>query len=126
MAARIRKDDMVVVITGDHKGARGKVLRVLPDRQRVLVEGVNMVYRHVRKSQRTPQGGRIQKEAPLHLSNVLPVDPRGDRGVRVRFETVGGAGGKVLKRRVAAGRKASGAVLREVSRAARATKGGSH
>ena len=52
MAARIRKDDMVVVIAGDHKGARGKVLRVIPEKQRVLVEGVNMVYRHVRKSQR--------------------------------------------------------------------------
>ncbi len=121
-AARIRKDDMVVVIAGDHKGARGKVLRVLPEKQRVLVEGVNMVYRHVRKSQRNPQGGRIQKEAPLHLSNVMPLDPKADRGVRVRYELVSG-GGKVAKRRIAAGRKASGAVLGEVTQAA-SGKGG--
>ncbi len=117
MAARIRKDDVVVVISGDHKGARGKVLRVIPEKQRVLVEGVNMVYRHVRKSQRNPQGGRIQKEAPLHLSNVMPLDPKADRGVRVRYELVSG-GGKVAKRRIAAGRKASGAVLGEVTQAA--------
>ncbi len=112
MAARIRKDDTVVVIAGDHKGARGKVLRVLPDKQRVVVEGVNMVFRHVRKSRRNPQGGRIQKEAPLHLSNVMPLDPRTDRPVRVRYETKTDAHGHVVtKQRVAAGRRAGGAVL---------------
>lgn len=123
MAARIRKDDMVVVIAGDHKGARGKVLRVFPDKQRVLVEGVNMVYRHVRKSQRNPQGGRIQKEAPLHLSNVMPLDPKADRGVRVRFETARDSAGKVSKRRVSAGRRGSGAVLSEVTHAERQVSG---
>lgn len=123
MAARIKKDDLVVVIAGDHKGARGKVLRVIPDRQRVVVEGVNMVYRHVRKSQRHPQGGRIQKEAPIHISNVMPVDPRNDRGVRVRFEVRRTPEG-VLKQRVCAGRAGSGAVVGEVKRA-RAGRGGS-
>ncbi|MEW6249407.1 MAG: 50S ribosomal protein L24 [Planctomycetota bacterium] len=120
MAARIRKDDIVVVIAGDHRGARGKVLRVLPDKQRVVVEGVNMVYRHVRKSQRNPQGGRIQKEAPLHVSNVMPLDPKTDRPTRVRFEML--SGGAPRKRRIAAGRKASAAPLSEVTHAAR--KGG--
>jgi large subunit ribosomal protein L24 len=124
MAARIRKDDMVVVISGDHKGARGKVLRVLPEKQRVLVEGVNMVYRHVRKSQRNPQGGRIQKEAPLHISNVMPLDPKADRGTRVRYESVQDPSGKVRKRRVAAGRRASGAVLSDVTHGTREMKGG--
>ncbi len=125
MASRIRKDDVVVVISGDHKGARGKVLRVIPEKQRVLVEGVNMVYRHVRKSQKNPQGGRIQKEAPLHLSNVMPLDPRSDRGARVRFEVTRGPDGRVTRRRrIAAGRKASGAVISEVTRSARKTKGG--
>ncbi|GMU24367.1 MAG: 50S ribosomal protein L24 [Phycisphaerae bacterium] len=89
MACHIRKDDMVEVIAGDHKGERGKVLRLLPKRGMVLVQGVNMVYRHVRPSRRNPQGGRLQKEAPLHLSNVLPVDERTGRGSRVRFTSEG-------------------------------------
>ena len=123
MAARIRKDDMVVVIAGDHKGARGKVLRVLPDRQRVVVEGVNLVYRHVRKSQRNPQGGRIQKEAPLHLSNVMPLDPKADRGVRVRFEAVPSGGARVHKRRVGTGSRASHVALSDVTRGEKQSKG---
>ncbi len=123
MAARIRKDDMVVVIAGDHKGARGKVLRVIPEKQRVLVEGVNRVYRHVRKSQRNPQGGRIQKEAPLHLSNVMPIDPKTDRPTRVRFEVLAEPDGRVRKRRVCAGRKSSGSVLSDVTHGLKETKG---
>jgi large subunit ribosomal protein L24 len=124
MAARIRKDDVVVVIAGDHKGARGKVLRLVPDKQRVVVEGVNMVYRHVRKSRRNPQGGRIQKEAPIHLSNVMPLDPRADRGVRVRFELKRGDSGQIVgKQRVCVGRRGSGAVLGAV--ATKQPKGGS-
>jgi large subunit ribosomal protein L24 len=124
MAARIRKDDMVVVISGDHRGAKGKVLRVIPEKQRVLVEGVNLVYRHVRKSQRNPQGGRIRKEAPLHISNVMPLDPKADRGARVRFETAVDAAGKVTKRRVCTGRHGSGAVLSDVTHADKKSKGG--
>lgn len=117
MAARIRKDDLVEVIAGDHKGARGKVLRVIPDKQRVVVEGVNLVYRHVRRSRQNPQGGRIRKEAPLHISNVMPVDPKTDRPVRVRFVVTRDAKGKVVsKQRVTAGRRSSGAVLGEVVR----------
>ena len=101
MAARVRKDDIVEVIAGDYKGARGKVLRVLRDKNRVLVEGVNMVYRHVRPSKRNPQGGRLQKEAPIHVSNVLPYDTKAGRGRRVHFEVERDAGGKVvLKKRV--------------------------
>ncbi len=123
MAARIRKDDMVMVISGDHKGAKGKVLRVIPEKQRVLVEGINLVYRHVRKSQRNPQGGRIRKEAPLHWSKVMPLDPKTDRGTRVRFETVKD-GGKVSKRRICGGRQGSGAVLGEVTHVVGKAKGG--
>ncbi len=123
MAARIRKDDMVIVISGDNKGAKGKVLRVIPEKQRVLVEGVNMVYRHVRKSQRNPQGGRIRKEAPLHWSKVMPVDPKTDRGCRVQFDAVQD-GGKITKRRICGGRQGSGAVLSEVSHAGAKSKGG--
>ena len=63
MAARVRKDDIVEVISGDNKGAQGKVLKIYNDKNRVLVEGVNVVYRHVRRSRQHPQGGRIRREA---------------------------------------------------------------
>ncbi len=117
MACHIRKDDTVEVITGDHKGQRGKVLRLDPKRGLVVVEGVNLIYRHVRPSRRNPQGGRVQREAPIHVSNVLPYDAKADRGSRVRFEVERGPDGKVAgKRRVCV---RSGAVLNEVSRAER-------
>lgn len=99
MAQVIRKNDVVEVISGDHRGARGKVLRIDAQRQQVVVEGVNMVYRHVRPSRRNPQGGRIQKEAPIHLSNVLVYDPGIGRGARVRFEVDRDASGKVTNKR---------------------------
>ncbi len=124
MAARIRKDDIVVVISGVHKGARGRVLRINREQERVLIEGVNMVHRHVRKDRRNPQGGRIQKEAPVHMSNVQPLDPKKDRGVRVRFEVQRDDAGRVVgKQRVCAGRGASGAVLSEVTRGSRNSGG---
>jgi len=113
MAEHIRRDDIIQVMAGDHKGQTGKVLRV--DRQRglVLVEGVNMVYRHMRRSRQNPQGGRIQKESPIHISNVLPVDTKTGRGSRVRFEVERDAKGKVIRKsRVTVG----GTVLGEVTR----------
>ena len=76
-------------------GIPGK-LKVLPEDGLVVVQGVNMVYRHVRPSRRNPQGGRLQKEAPIHISNVLPVDEKGERGSRVRFEVERDAKGKVI------------------------------
>lgn len=104
MAYHIKRNDLVEVITGDHKGARGKVLRIDRERRRVVVEGVNMIYRHVRPTRRNPQGGRLQKEAPLHLSNVLPVDSKTGRGTRVRFPSEGQpSGGAATKRRVSVG-----------------------
>jgi large subunit ribosomal protein L24 len=99
MGAKVRKDDIVEVMSGDHKGARGKVLRIVRERNLVFVEGVNMVYRHVRPSRRNPQGGRIQKEAALHLSNVLPYDAKAGRGMRVRFEVDRDEKGRVLEKR---------------------------
>ena len=96
MACHIRKDDMVEVIAGDHKGERGKVLKVMPKDGLVVIQGVNMVHRHVRPSRRNPQGGRLQKEAPLHISNVLPLDDKANRGARVRFEVERDAKGKVV------------------------------
>ncbi len=114
MARHIKSNDIVEVISGDHKGERGKVLRVLPQRDLVVVEGVNMVYRHVRPSRRNPQGGRLQMEAAIHISNVLPIDPKSDRGTRVRFETARDDKGRTTsKKRLTIG----GTVLDEVTRA---------
>jgi large subunit ribosomal protein L24 len=91
MATRIKNGDIVMVIAGADRGKTGRVLRVLGERNRVVVEGVNRVWKHVRPSQRHPQGGRIQKDAAIHLSNVMPVDPSSGKGSRVRFETRDGA-----------------------------------
>jgi large subunit ribosomal protein L24 len=90
MARHIKTGDVVMVITGADKGRTGKVLRILTDKNRVVVEGVNRVWKHVRPNQRNPQGGRIQKDAPIHLSNVMPLDPSTGKGTRVRFEERGG------------------------------------
>ncbi len=100
MACKILKGDIVEIICGDHKNAQGKVLRVDAERGVVFVEGVNMVYRHVRPTRRNPQGGRIQKEAPIHVSNVLPYDSKSGRGVRVHFELDSVDGKIIQKRRV--------------------------
>src|SRR5437016_13144605 len=79
----IRKDDVVEVMTGDDKGTRGKVLRVLRVKNKVVVEGVNKVYRHLKPSRRNPQGGRLSKEMPIDASNVMLVDPSSGKPTRV-------------------------------------------
>lgn len=66
----VKKGDDVVVITGNHKGAAGKVLQILPKKSQVLVEGVRMIKKHVRKSQDNPEGKIIEREGPIHVSNV--------------------------------------------------------
>jgi large subunit ribosomal protein L24 len=88
MAAKIKKGDRVVVLTGKDKGRQGSVLQVLPKEQRVLVEGLNIVQRHTRPSQTDPQGGIKNKEAPLHVSNVAVVDSKG-KATRVGFRVEG-------------------------------------
>jgi large subunit ribosomal protein L24 len=85
MARHIKKGDQVIVIAGADKGKTGEVLRVDTKRDRVLVQGVNNVYRHMRPSRQHPQGGRIQKEMPIHISNVLPVDPETSQPTRVGY-----------------------------------------
>ncbi len=79
----IRTGDVVEVIAGDDRGLRGKVLRVDRRRQRVVVEGVNRVFKHVRRSARNPQGGRLSKEMPIHVSNVMLIDPKTGLATRV-------------------------------------------
>ena len=86
MARHVKTGDQVMVISGADKGKTGRVLRVLVDKDRVVVEGINRVWKHVRPSQRNPQGGRIQKDAPIHISNVMPIDPTNGKPTRVKFE----------------------------------------
>lgn len=74
----IRKDDLVKIITGDNKGSTGKVIRVLADENKIVVQGANLVYRHVKPGPKNQKGGRISKEMPIHVSNVMLVsDPAG-------------------------------------------------
>ena len=90
MSARIRKGDLVAIVAGDDKGKRGRVLRVLPEADRVVIEGINFVFKHMRKSQQSPQGGRVKREAAVHVSNVMPIDPTTDKPTRVSSTTVDG------------------------------------
>lgn len=79
----IRKDDVVEVMTGDDKGTRGKVLKVLRAENKLVVQGVNRVYRHLKPSRRNPQGGRLSKEMPMNASNVMLIDPVENKPTRV-------------------------------------------
>jgi large subunit ribosomal protein L24 len=101
MASRIRKGDTVVVISGKDKGRKGKVTRVLREEDRVVVEGVNVVKRHTRPTPRSPAGGIIEREQPIHACKVMPVDPQSGKGTRVRFKTV--EGGKKIRIAVKSG-----------------------
>jgi large subunit ribosomal protein L24 len=80
---KIRKNDSVMVIAGNSRGKTGKVLKVYPEKQRVIVEGVNIMKRHTRPSQKNPQGGIVQREAPIHVSNVMLLDPKQNQPTRV-------------------------------------------
>ncbi len=79
----IKKGDLVYVIAGNDKGAKGKVLEVLRKQNRAIVEGVNMVVRHTKPNAEHPQGGRIEREAPIHISNLMLVDPKTGEPTRI-------------------------------------------
>jgi large subunit ribosomal protein L24 len=82
----VKKDDIVVVISGTDKGKKGKVLQSIPKKNRVIVEGVKMVTKHVKPSRQMQQGGRIHQEASIHISNVMLYDPKEKSGTRVKHE----------------------------------------
>jgi large subunit ribosomal protein L24 len=86
MGRRLKKDDLVVVIAGRDKGMQGRVLKLLPQEDRVLVEGVNVVKRHARPTPQNPEGGILDKEMPVHVSNVMLWDPEAEAPTRVRFQ----------------------------------------
>ena len=97
MAARIRKGDKVVVLTGRDKGRSGEVIEVRPSENRVLVRGVNMVKRHQKQSA-NQEGGIISKEGPIHLSNVAYADPKDGKPTRVGFKIDGDKRVRIAKR----------------------------
>jgi large subunit ribosomal protein L24 len=87
MAAKIRKGDRVIVTTGRDKGKKGEVLKVFPDESRALVSGVNTVRRHQRQTPRQ-QGGIVNKESPIDLSNIAHIDPKSGEATRVGFKVM--------------------------------------
>jgi len=95
MAARIKKDDLVYIISGDDKGKTGKVKTLLMNKGQVIVEGVNVKTKHVKPTQ-TSRGGRLQVERPISISKVQPVDPKTGLGTRVKYVTAEG-----FKKRIA-------------------------
>lgn len=99
----VKKGDKVKVISGKDKGKEGVILRVFPKENRVIVEGVNFVKKHARPSQDNPQGGIITQEAPIHASNVMPIDPKTGEPTRVGYKFVDGKKVRYAKK--------SGAVL---------------
>ena len=85
MAKHVRKGDMVMVIAGNDRGKTGEVLSVSYETGKAVVQGVNRVHRHLRPSRQHPEGGRIQKEMPVAISNILPLDPKTGQVTRVGF-----------------------------------------
>ncbi len=90
---RIKSGDQVVVIAGRDKGKSGKVMKLLPKTDRILIEGVNVAKRHSKPSQKDPQGGVVEKTLPVHISNVLLMDPKTQKGTRVGRRLVEGKKG---------------------------------
>ncbi|MFN0158516.1 MAG: 50S ribosomal protein L24 [Bacteroidota bacterium] len=85
---KIRKNDNVTVIAGNSRGKTGKVLKVFPEKSRLIIEGVNIIKRHTKPNQRNPQGGIVQKEASIHVSNVMLLDPKTNEPTRVGTKEV--------------------------------------
>ncbi|PQP91004.1 50S ribosomal protein L24 [Paenibacillus sp. AR247] len=84
----VKKEDTVMVISGKDKGKKGRVIAAYPRENRVLVEGVNMVKKHQKPNQSNPQGGIIEQEAPIHVSNVMHIDPKSGKVTRIGYKTL--------------------------------------
>ena len=94
----VKKGDKVMVITGKDKGKTGVILASFPKKDRVIVEGVNIIKKHSKPSQANPQGGIISQEAPIHVSNVMVLDPKSNEPTRVGFQEVNGKKVRVAKK----------------------------
>ena len=86
---KIKSGDTVKVIAGDHKGSEGKVLRVDREKNKAIVEGINMVSKHTKPSAKNPQGGIVKKEAPIHISNLSLIDPKSKKATKVGVKVEG-------------------------------------
>ncbi len=86
--AHVRKGDTVMVVAGKERGKKGKVLRVIPEKGRVVIERINMIKKHQRPTQKVRQGGIIEREGSIHLSNVMLVDPGSDKPTRVGMKAL--------------------------------------
>ena len=106
---KIRKNDAVVVISGNSKGKTGKVLKVFPKENRVIVEGINIRKRHTKPTQNNPQGGITEKEAPINVSNVMVMDPKTNEKTRIGAKLI--IDEKTGKKRSARISKVSGEML---------------
>jgi large subunit ribosomal protein L24 len=95
---RILKGDVVVVLSGDDKGKTGRILRLVEDGARVVVEGVNLQWRHKKPSPGSPKGGRIRREGAIHASKVMPLDPKTGKPTRVGSRVEGGKKVRVARR----------------------------
>lgn len=98
MKIKIKSGDTVRVIAGDHKGSEGKVVRILRDKNKAIVEGVNTVSKHEKPSAKNPQGGIIEKEAPIHISNLSLIDPKSGEATRVGYEMRDGKKVRIAKK----------------------------
>ncbi len=94
----VKKGDKVKVLSGKDKGKQGVILEAYPKNERVLVEGINMVKIHAKPSQDNPQGGILNQEAPIHVSNVLPIDPKSGEPTRVGYEVRDGKKVRIAKK----------------------------
>ena len=95
---KIKSGDNVTVIAGDHKGSEGKVLSVIIEKNKAIVEGVNMIKKHEKPSANNPQGGIVEKEAPIHISNLSLIDPKSGSATRVGYRMENGNKVRVSKK----------------------------
>ena len=105
---RLKKNDKVKVVSGNHKGKEGKILKLFPEKNRVIVEGVNIIKRHTKPNQKNPQGGITQKESPIHISNIMLIDPKSNEPTRIGMQVIESEDGK--KKRMRYGKK-SGEII---------------
>ena len=108
LKTRLKKNDRVKVIAGNHRGKEGKILKIFRDKMRVIVEGVNIIKRHTRPTQKNPQGGITQKEAPIHISNIMLIDPKSNEPSRIGMQIIADDSGN--KKRMRYGKK-SGEII---------------
>ena len=106
---KIRKNDTVMVIAGNDKGKTGKILKVFPKTSRIIIEGINLRKRHTKPTQKSPQGGIQEKEAPIHSSNVMILDPKSNEPTKIGARII--LDEKTGKKKIARVSKASGEMI---------------